>query len=1105
MSNFSNNPEEFISPDEDETNKQFSNDVIEYSSQVESIITYLFEKEAELQGKASATDLQNAPFNQVLGEYSQHEKFISEFCEYSHTVMKCKEEGQEMRENLDLYTDEDRDEIGIQIDTMEVCYEKLKILATDRLQSLQRILEERQQTKIERFEEWLSNMDSKIAISTNIGPDFEAIKRQAKDLSDLKLELEQKQDFLNFMSNVIIFDDVDTDSLQLKTRSCASLDDRLEKMNRRWTEICRYVDERDKKLKKASTIWKLLDIEGPQLLNWFRKVQKNLEELSEASKSAADLRVDDVFAVKLMSRSEKIDQDIKDKQSFYTSLESRVRIEIENFDDPCSMLVIELEKKLEDMRDCWNAILNRKRMLDFTIQALAKSDQHHEINGKLLQDRIISQNQQVSTEPFRPGESFSPPVKLPNQFQSNGTFVEHLNNSSSSSNDEKDSSSHHNVTNSDPRAFDNSLSSDTRSIACGSNQDRSLYDNNDSQDDFSSTSMTTSFPTNPMLMSNSDTSKDLNHPELIESKTKEPQLDWHRGSSSDHTGTHNCRVEELKNSIESFSSWLKQVETSLGVDTSLDAIVSSENGQSTQCWLKLDPHRKLLLLIDVEKQIVTSCQDEFDCLILQGEQIIEDLLPEFRENDYGIDPKQILADLDQRYSNVKKTIDQHKQELADVDHWQRLLKTLKDESEKLIRRMSLVISESSIGVDLITLAQQQDELIHMKTDLEESIIIQSSVQESKLFLRFCDTLQQQLDILTQKSASLDGLKTGQELYVRQHRCNQAISTLIYQIWQPMKGLKEEVKNQLDRLNIHYSDLLQLIEDRLVRLEEVHKEMHSLQHRMQDLAAKLQVAEILRSNWPPLEDLSIEKLSEQLEDLKLFRERLGEVESTHRVMNTIFDWMTKSDIPLSHQNVNRINELDAIWNMIQVSVEERQRQIEEAFDYQGASEQKFLEQTVSDLPLWERRVATSKIPYFVDHETNKTHWDHPKFDDLLRTMSSVNQIVYAAYRTAFKLRMLQKTLGIDLLMLEQLKEIVDTSLNELPEGDSMKTSETSKRVVKGQITGSAFANSDELVGVEQIISVLKAIYQKIQGEEKTTLNVPLSIDLTLNWLLNLYDS
>lgn len=1079
-------------PDSD---RQFSENVIRYKNQVEDIITWIIKKEEELQKRQHESSLQSASFNQILDEYSKHEKFMIELCEYCHVIMKCKEEGQEMRDCGRL-SDKDSDEVGIQMDTMMVYYEKLKILTTDRLQNLQTIIEDYQQSKIERFEEWLNSMEKKMASSNNIGPDYDAIRRQIKDIEELRNELLPKQDYLNFISKFIIFDEVDTESLQIRSRSCESIDKRLESMNQRWTSICRFVDDRNEKLRKAESIWKLLHIEGLQLAAWLKKVETRLDEISEAARSITDPQADKAFISELMSRSEKIDSEIRSKQTFYTSLENRVRVEIERFEDPCSMLVIELDKTLEDMQYNWDTVMKKKRMLDYTLQALSNPmPSESSIRSMIpLPDPITS----VSNGDLRFNKpnngngilSVSERVSVEKE-----AFNEILNNSFSSGNDDRDSSLHFNGSLSDPKALDNSLSSGTRSLLYGSNHDQpSFMNDNDSQDGLSSTTNLTSPQVEITLATDTtdDASYSCNRPSRISNDNEEnlqlskkfPSMEGDfitNEHSHNDDGAHSCRVEEWKHSLESFSNWLKQVETSLGMEGALEAI--NEPSKNYRTWSQSDLQDQISLVRDIENRIESTCQDEFDCLLLQGQQIIEDLIPEIGENEYEANLKEILTDIEIRYGAVKRCLADRKREIADKEKWRRLSRKLRDSCDFIIHRMSDVIPETNIGIDLITIAQQQDQLMHLKDDIDTNTMIHSSIEEAKLFLRLCDSLQQQY-----------GQQQGR--LVRKSSIGDPSNV---DIWLSFEEFRENIEDQLDKLTLHYSELSQLIEDRLAHLDEVHKEMHALQHRIQELATKLQVAEILKSNWVPLENLSIEQLSEQLEDLKLYRERLCEIESIHKVMNSIFDWMAQSHVPLSQSNLKRIGELNTIWNLIEISVEQRQKLIEQAFDEQSGSEQKFLDQTVADLPRWERRVATSKVPYFIDHESNKTLWDHPKFTLLLNEMSDFKQYVFSVYRTAMKLRIVQRRLGIDMLMLEHLKEMTRDFIDLIPiqNGNDIADEQA--------VQTTAISSNDTPIGVEQIILLLKAIYGKIQSEELPTLDVPLAIDLTLNWLLNLYDS
>lgn len=49
-----------------------------------------------------------------------------------------------------------------------------------------------------------------------------------------------------------------------------------------------------------------------------------------------------------------------------------------------------------------------------------------------------------------------------------------------------------------------------------------------------------------------------------------------------------------------------------------------------------------------------------------------------------------------------------------------------------------------------------------------------------------------------------------------------------------------------------------------------------------------------------------------------------------------------------------------------------------------------------------------------------------------------------------------------------------------------------------------AQNDRLIDVSEIIGVLTTLYEGMAAEHQSLVNVPLCIDLCLNWLLNVYD-
>ncbi|NXP32720.1 UTRO protein, partial [Leiothrix lutea] len=113
-----------------------------------------------------------------------------------------------------------------------------------------------------------------------------------------------------------------------------------------------------------------------------------------------------------------------------------------------------------------------------------------------------------------------------------------------------------------------------------------------------------------------------------------------------------------------------------------------------------------------------------------------------------------------------------------------------------------------------------------------------------------------------------------------------------------------------------------------------------------------------------------------------------------------------------------------------------------------------------------------------HETQTTCWDHPKMTDLFQSLADLNNVRFSAYRTAIKIRRLQKALCLDLL-------------------DLNTTSEVFKQHKLSQ--------NDQLIGVQDVISCLTTIYSGLEETHKDMVNVPLCVDMCLNWLLNVYDS
>ncbi|XP_057200414.1 utrophin-like isoform X2 [Triplophysa rosa] len=128
--------------------------------------------------------------------------------------------------------------------------------------------------------------------------------------------------------------------------------------------------------------------------------------------------------------------------------------------------------------------------------------------------------------------------------------------------------------------------------------------------------------------------------------------------------------------------------------------------------------------------------------------------------------------------------------------------------------------------------------------------------------------------------------------------------------------------------------------------------------------------------------------------------------------------------------------------------------------------------------WQRAVFQNGVPYYINHEQQTTSWDHPQMTQLFQSMVDLSQVRFSAYRTAMKSRRLQKALCLDLLDLS---------------------------VAQGVFDQHELAHNEQLLDVPDIINCLCTIYRQLQQVHPHLINVPLCVDLCLNWLLKVYDS
>uniref|UniRef100_A0A8C9T6C1 Dystrophin related protein 2 n=1 Tax=Scleropages formosus TaxID=113540 RepID=A0A8C9T6C1_SCLFO len=250
-------------------------------------------------------------------------------------------------------------------------------------------------------------------------------------------------------------------------------------------------------------------------------------------------------------------------------------------------------------------------------------------------------------------------------------------------------------------------------------------------------------------------------------------------------------------------------------------------------------------------------------------------------------------------------------------------------------------------------------------------------------------------------------------------------------------------------------------DRQRHMERTLERLLQAQAAMAQLAAALEQAEGVRDSWEPVGDLFIDALQDHIDATKLFKEELTHVKEGMKHINDLAHQLAISDVHLSMENARSLEQLNSRWKLLQNCIEDRLKQLQDAHRDFGPGSQHFLSSSVQ-IP-WERAISPNK-PW--------QDKDQPKFQ------ADLNNIKFSAYRTAMKLRRVQKALRLDMLTLANVVEV-------FREQDLQQ--------------------AERMMDVVEVIHALTGLYERLEEELGVLVNVPLCVDMCLNWLLNVYDS
>ncbi|XP_057175633.1 dystrophin isoform X1 [Triplophysa rosa] len=495
--------------------------------------------------------------------------------------------------------------------------------------------------------------------------------------------------------------------------------------------------------------------------------------------------------------------------------------------------------------------------------------------------------------------------------------------------------------------------------------------------------------------------------------------------------------------LESFLKWLQEAETTVNVLS--DAAQREELSQDSAHIKELKGQ-----LVDIQAEIEAH-NDVFRSV--EGNKL--KMVKALGSSEEAVFLQQRLDDMNQRWNDLKAKSTNIRAHLeASAERWNRLLSVLEELSRWISVKDEELNEQMPIGGDVPTLLQQHTHCTALRADLKErEQLVLGTLDQARMFLA-----DQPIEGPEEPRKNLQPKTVNLTPEEKAQRVAKAI-----------RKQTAEVGERWERLMGHVGTWEEQVERALDKLQDI-------QSSMDQLDLRLTQAEELRTGWQPVGDLLIDSLQDHIDKTTAFREEIAPLKQDVQAVNDLAGQLAPLDVQLSSTSNRQLDNLNMRWKLLQAAVEERLKLLREAHRDFGPSSQHFLSTSVQ-MP-WQRAVSQNKVPYYINHLNQSTCWDHPKMTELYHSLSDLNNVRFSAYRTAMKIRRLQKALCLDLLDLNVAQSMFQ----------------------QHKLT----VNSQQLT-VPEVINCLTSIYDGLEQEHKDLVNVPLCVDMCLNWLLNVYDT
>ncbi|XP_071563429.1 dystrophin, isoforms A/C/F/G/H isoform X11 [Temnothorax nylanderi] len=505
-------------------------------------------------------------------------------------------------------------------------------------------------------------------------------------------------------------------------------------------------------------------------------------------------------------------------------------------------------------------------------------------------------------------------------------------------------------------------------------------------------------------------------------------------------------LHNFDRSLDKFLAWLSEAESTMeGLEAEADRL----GGRRDQGALRRPQHQ----LKDLQSEIETH-RDVYASLNGTGRKLLSSLASQ----DDAVMLQRRLDEMNQRWHHLKaKSMAIRNRLESNTEHWNALLLSLRELIEWVIRKDTELTGLGPVCGDVAALQKQQDDHRGFRRQLEDKRpVVENNLLSGRQYIANEPPLSDTSD--SEAGRELDGDSRGYRSAEEQAR-----------------ELTRSIRREVNKLSEQWNALIERSDAWKRKLDDTANKICVFQKSLEDLSSRMAAAEAIQSGWQNPSDAN--EATELLEQLQKFGERLVPIQRNIEDANDQASVFASSSVIVSHALLAKLEDLNTRWKVLQVAVDERYKLLS-GFGKDGSTpgSQAFLASSVE--PPWERALTPAKVPYYINHQLETTHWDHPKMIELMSSLADLNEVRFSAYRTAMKLRTVQKRLCLDMLSLSTALEQFDSH--------------------------GLRAQNDKLIDIPDMVTVLTSLYEVIAADNPTQVSVPLCIDLAINWLLNVYD-